>query len=93
MSSDFDGGGAMPILEAHEVSVRFGDTCLLAVVRADRWATTTLPVLGTGRCLVGETRPKRFAEGAAIPVTPCSASPSRTRRATGCDGARRAMVG
>ena len=33
MSSDFDGGGAMPILEAHEVSVRFGGH--MAVDRVD----------------------------------------------------------
>ena len=44
-------------VDSIEVSVRFGDECLLATVRNGRYTTALMPVLGTGTCLVGETRP------------------------------------
>lgn len=44
-------------VESIEVAVRFGEECLLADVRGDRYNTVILPVLGTGKCLVGETHP------------------------------------
>lgn len=44
-------------VDSIEVSARFGDECLLAVVRPERYATVLLPVLGTGLCLVGDQVP------------------------------------
>jgi len=44
-------------VDSIETSVRFGDECLLATVRAERFTTAIAPLLGTGTCLVGETRP------------------------------------
>ncbi len=44
-------------VDSIEVSARFGDECLIADVRADRYNTAIMPVLGTGKCLVGETHP------------------------------------
>jgi hypothetical protein len=44
-------------VDSIESSVRFGTDCLVATVRADRYATTILPVTGTGTCLIGETFP------------------------------------
>lgn len=44
-------------VDSIEVSTRFGEDCLLAVVRAERYATVIAPVLGTGRCLVGDQVP------------------------------------
>lgn len=37
-----------------EAAVRVGDDCLIATVRADRSATTVMPILSTGRCLIGD---------------------------------------
>lgn len=39
------------------VSVRIQDQCLLGQVFGDRYSTIIAPVLGTGRCMVGETHP------------------------------------
>jgi len=44
-------------VDSIEVSARFSDACLLAVVRAERWASAVMPVLGTGKCLVGDQYP------------------------------------
>lgn len=55
MTYDVTAAGYAP--ESIEVSVRFGDECLLADVRNGGWATSIGPVLGTGKCLIGSTRP------------------------------------
>lgn len=39
------------------VSVRIGDECLLGQFSPERYSGTRVPVLGTGTCLVGDTRP------------------------------------
>ena len=44
-------------VDSIEVSARFSDACLLAVVRGERWATAVMPILGTGLCLVGDQYP------------------------------------
>lgn len=38
-------------------SVKIGDQCLIAQVFPSAYTTDLAPVLGTGRCLVGQTRP------------------------------------
>ncbi|HWL01425.1 MAG TPA: hypothetical protein VNQ52_03525 [Microbacteriaceae bacterium] len=44
-------------VDSIEVSARFSDACLLAVVRNERYATAVMPILGTGLCLVGDQYP------------------------------------
>jgi len=44
-------------VDSIEVSARFSDACLLAVVRGERYATAVMPILGTGLCLVGDQYP------------------------------------
>lgn len=44
-------------VDSIEVSARFSDACLLAVVRPERFATAVMPILGTGLCLVGDQYP------------------------------------
>ena len=40
-------------VDSIEVSARFGGECLISDVRAERWSSVILPVLGSGQCLVG----------------------------------------
>ena len=40
-------------VDSIEVGARFGDECLIGTVRADRTSSAIVPVLGTGKCLIG----------------------------------------
>jgi hypothetical protein len=41
-------------------SVRFDGQCFVGQIFPDRWNATLQPLLGTGKCLVGNTRPIDF---------------------------------
>ena len=41
-------------------SVRFDGQCFVGQIFPDRWNATLQPLLGTGKCLVGTTRPIDF---------------------------------
>ena len=52
-------------------------------------ATRSAKSSATCRGVVGEMRPKRLADGAAMPVPPAAANARSNACATGCDGTRR----
>jgi hypothetical protein len=43
-----------------EFSVKFGTTCLLGQAGNTGFQSSVLPVLATGKCLIGQTRPINF---------------------------------